>query len=274
GVYGAEIAYLITNYLVTTLSTAPTAPVGDIIFSSVESVSMTVSWDEVPCNGRNGPITGYYLTYTNITSNTSYTVNITGGDNRMYNFTGLIPYTNYTVSIILYNYNMNGPARQEIQSTPDESKPSIATDLTSATILASSTISYSTETTTMTTALTIPLATPLATVSTTVLVKNGGTITGWIVGVTVLASLLAVSVIIILVLVVYIKRANIKQKSSLQFHRKPDKEIEMECSPAYTTNTADDLSMKDSPTYMYATVQEAQSTDEPIYDTAGPESIY
>uniref|UniRef100_A0A1X7SNB9 Fibronectin type-III domain-containing protein n=1 Tax=Amphimedon queenslandica TaxID=400682 RepID=A0A1X7SNB9_AMPQE len=129
GVYGAEIAYLTNNYLAnTTLSTAPTAPVDDIIFSSVESVSMTVSWDEVPCNGRNGPITGYYLTYTNITSNTSYTVNITGGDNRMHNLTGLIPYTNYTVSIIPYNYNMNGPARQEIQLTP-ESIPGVISDL-------------------------------------------------------------------------------------------------------------------------------------------------
>ena len=45
---------------------------------------MNVSWGEVPCNGRNGPITGYYLIYTNITSDTSYTVNITGGNNRMY----------------------------------------------------------------------------------------------------------------------------------------------------------------------------------------------
>ena len=129
----------------------------DIIFSSVESVSMTVSWDEVPCNGRNGPITGYYLTYTNITSSTSYTVNITGGDNRMYNLTGLIPYTNYTVSIIPYNYNMTGPARQEIQLTPESSKiiliivkniftePSIVTNLTlvnrspTITVVASST---------------------------------------------------------------------------------------------------------------------------------------
>uniref|UniRef100_A0A1X7SQJ8 Uncharacterized protein n=1 Tax=Amphimedon queenslandica TaxID=400682 RepID=A0A1X7SQJ8_AMPQE len=128
GVYGADQPFLKTNYIVTTLSTAPTAPVGDIIFSSVESVSMTVSWDEVPCNGRNGPITGYYLTYTNITSNTSYTVNITGGDNRMYNLTGLIPYTNYTVSIIPYNYNMNGPARQEIQLTA-ESIPGVISDL-------------------------------------------------------------------------------------------------------------------------------------------------
>uniref|UniRef100_A0A1X7TIC4 Uncharacterized protein n=1 Tax=Amphimedon queenslandica TaxID=400682 RepID=A0A1X7TIC4_AMPQE len=127
GVYGAETANL-TNYSAITLSSAPTGPVGDIIFSSVESVSMTVSWDEVPCNGRNGPITGYYLTYTNITSNTSYTVNITGGDNRMYNLTGLIPYTNYTVSIIPYNYNMNRPARQEIQLTA-ESIPGLISDL-------------------------------------------------------------------------------------------------------------------------------------------------
>uniref|UniRef100_A0A1X7T1J4 Fibronectin type-III domain-containing protein n=1 Tax=Amphimedon queenslandica TaxID=400682 RepID=A0A1X7T1J4_AMPQE len=127
GVYDIT-ADLTTDYSAETLSTAPTAPVGDIIFSSVESVLMTVSWDEVPCNGRNGPITGYYLTYTNITSNTSYTVNITGRDNRMYNLTGLIPYTNYTVSIIPYNYNMNGPARQEIQLTP-ESIPGVITDL-------------------------------------------------------------------------------------------------------------------------------------------------
>uniref|UniRef100_A0A1X7TPW3 Fibronectin type-III domain-containing protein n=1 Tax=Amphimedon queenslandica TaxID=400682 RepID=A0A1X7TPW3_AMPQE len=127
GVYGAEITYLMTK-LATTNLTAPTAPVDDITFSSVESVSMTVSWDEVPCNGRNGPITGYYLTYTNITSNTSYTVNITGGDNRMYNLRRLIPYTNYTVSIIPYNYNMNGPARQEIQLTA-ESIPGVISDL-------------------------------------------------------------------------------------------------------------------------------------------------
>uniref|UniRef100_A0A1X7TGV5 Uncharacterized protein n=1 Tax=Amphimedon queenslandica TaxID=400682 RepID=A0A1X7TGV5_AMPQE len=124
GVYGSEIYFLIINYLANSTLTAPTAPVGDIIFSSEESVSMTVSWDEVPCNGRNGPITGYYLTYTNITSNTSYTFNITGGDNRMYNLTGLIPYTNYTVSIIPYNYNMTGPARQELQLTA-ESTPGV-----------------------------------------------------------------------------------------------------------------------------------------------------
>uniref|UniRef100_A0A1X7V9Q1 Uncharacterized protein n=1 Tax=Amphimedon queenslandica TaxID=400682 RepID=A0A1X7V9Q1_AMPQE len=127
GVYDITVD-LTTDYSVETLLSAPTAPVDDIIFSTVLSVSMTVSWDEVPCNGRNGPITGYYLTYTNITSDTSYTVNITGGDNRMYHLTGLIPYTNYTVSILPYNYDMTGPSRQEIQLTA-ESIPGVIFDL-------------------------------------------------------------------------------------------------------------------------------------------------
>ena len=83
---------------------------------------MTVSWDQVPCNGRNGPITGYYLTYTNISSNTSYTVNITGGDNRMHNLTGLIPYTNYTVSIIPYTIDGLGPSEFMIQETDESSE--------------------------------------------------------------------------------------------------------------------------------------------------------
>ena len=82
---------------------------------------MIVSWGEVPCNGRNGPITGYYLTYTNITSNTSYTVNITGGNNTMYTLTGLIPYTNYTVSIIPYNYNEIGPISANVTQQTLES---------------------------------------------------------------------------------------------------------------------------------------------------------
>ena len=82
---------------------------------------MIVSWSEVPCNGRNGPITGYYLTYTNINSNTSYTVNITGGNNTMYTLTGLIPYTNYTVSIIPYNYNKVGPFSDNVTQQTLES---------------------------------------------------------------------------------------------------------------------------------------------------------
>ena len=140
GVYGNELVNLSSSISLTTLTTgeesfiieyyifvssfslAPTASIANLTLLTVESVSMTVSWDEVPCNGRNGLITGYYLTYTNITSNTSYTVNITGGDNRMYNLTGLIPYTNYTVSIMAYTIDGLGPSEFMTQETDESSE--------------------------------------------------------------------------------------------------------------------------------------------------------
>ena len=89
--------------------------------SSVTATSITVSWDEIPCYGRNGPITGYYLTYTEITSNTSYTVIITGGNNRRYHLTGLVPYTNYAVSIRAYNYGQQGPVGDKVMQRTSQS---------------------------------------------------------------------------------------------------------------------------------------------------------
>ena len=62
---------------------------------------MVVSWDEVPCSGQNGPITGYLLYYTSTTF--ADTINITGRENRLYTLTELIPYTNYTVQVSAYN---------------------------------------------------------------------------------------------------------------------------------------------------------------------------
>ena len=73
---------------------------------------MTVLWDEVPCSGQNGAITGYLLYYTNVTFND--TINIIGGNNRQYNLTTLMPYTNYTVTITAYNDGGIGPASSEI----------------------------------------------------------------------------------------------------------------------------------------------------------------
>ena len=79
----------------------------NITFSSVEARSMIVTWDEVPCSGQNGPITGYLLYYTNTTF--SDTINITGGENRSYTLTELRPYTNYTVTVSAYNDARTGP---------------------------------------------------------------------------------------------------------------------------------------------------------------------
>ena len=135
GVYGSEQILLATisattlptgniQYLIQSLiflSTAPTLSVNDITISSVEARSMSVSWNEVPCIGQNGPITGYLLYYTNTTFND--TVNITGGDNRQYILTGLTPYTNYTVTVRAYSDAGIGPTSNEtIQQTVESGK--------------------------------------------------------------------------------------------------------------------------------------------------------
>uniref|UniRef100_A0A1X7SEG8 Uncharacterized protein n=1 Tax=Amphimedon queenslandica TaxID=400682 RepID=A0A1X7SEG8_AMPQE len=115
--------------------------------------------------------------------------------------------------------------------------PPVTATGTSTTVLTSSSVSLSS-------------AHVCATVTTTVtvLVNNGGNIAGWIVGVIVLASLLAVAIIVILMQAVYIKRTNINQK------RKSDNDIVTECSPAYAT-----------------TEFKTKSTVEPVYDTTNDE---
>ena len=68
---------------------------------------MIVLWDEVPCSGQNGHITGYLLYYTNTTF--SDTINIARGENRSYTLAQLRPYTNYTVTVSAYNDAGTGP---------------------------------------------------------------------------------------------------------------------------------------------------------------------
>ena len=79
---------------------------------------MSVSWNEVPCIGQNGPITGYLLYYTNTTF-----LNITGRDNRRHMLTGLTPYTNYIVTVRAYNDAGIGQTSNEtIQQTVESGK--------------------------------------------------------------------------------------------------------------------------------------------------------
>ena len=94
----------------------PTSSPENITFSSVEDRSLSVSWDEVPPSGQNGPITGYLLYYTN--ASFSDTINITGVENRSYTLSELRPYTNYTVTVAAYNDVGTGPTSDNrIQQT-------------------------------------------------------------------------------------------------------------------------------------------------------------
>ena len=88
---------------------------------------MIISWDEVPCLGQNGPITGYLLYYSSTTS--SDTINIAGRDNRQYNLTTLTPYTNYTVTVTAYNDDGIGPSSSEVLQQTEEFRKSVSTDV-------------------------------------------------------------------------------------------------------------------------------------------------
>lgn len=60
--------------------------------------------------------------YTSVTSNISFTINVTGGDNKTHTLTGLSPYTEYSVSISAYNYGLLGPAYELSHRTAQSSK--------------------------------------------------------------------------------------------------------------------------------------------------------
>ena len=92
--------------------TAPTSSVSNITISSIQARSMIVSWDEVPCSGQNGLITGYLLYYANGTFND--TIYITGGSYRQHTLTTITPHTNYTVTITAYNDGGIGPVSSRV----------------------------------------------------------------------------------------------------------------------------------------------------------------
>ena len=68
--------------------------------TSVETRSLSVVWDTVPCTHQGGPITGYRLRYSNGTS----IVNTTGEGNRQHMLTELTPFTcSYSMEMAAVN---------------------------------------------------------------------------------------------------------------------------------------------------------------------------
>ena len=88
-------------------SPAPTGAPGGLSSTSVDSRSLSVVWGTVPCPHQGGPITGYRLYYSN--GSDSYTVNITGEENRQYNLTKLTPFTSYSLQVAAVNDRGTGP---------------------------------------------------------------------------------------------------------------------------------------------------------------------
>ena len=65
--------------------------------------SITVTWDHVRCVDRNADITNYVVQYMGTFESRGLSV---PDDPREYTFTGLIPWTNYTISVAAQHINL------------------------------------------------------------------------------------------------------------------------------------------------------------------------
>ena len=78
--------------------------------SSVNVTNITIRWDRVDCQERNGHTDGYRVVYyPTLSSNSriSRTLIGTGDNDRMFSITGLPPRTNYTFAVQASNPNID-----------------------------------------------------------------------------------------------------------------------------------------------------------------------
>ena len=89
------------------LHVAPTGSPEGLNITSVESISLTLMWETVPCSDQRGPITGYRLNYTY--SNGTFIVNNSLElQDTTHELTGLTPFTNYSVQFHVAAINAKG----------------------------------------------------------------------------------------------------------------------------------------------------------------------
>ena len=86
---------------------APTGAPERLTHTLVDNTSITTMWDTVPCPHQRGPITGYILFLSDGTDNV--TVDILGGNHKLYDIKGLTPSTRYTISVAAVNDGGTGP---------------------------------------------------------------------------------------------------------------------------------------------------------------------
>ena len=97
-------SWLITMLMVCSAA-APTAPPRSINTPSITSRSVSVSWRQITCIERNGPITNYSVEFLEVGGALIPDVVV----NRTFTASGLIPYTNYTFKVAGVNDNGTGP---------------------------------------------------------------------------------------------------------------------------------------------------------------------
>ena len=88
---------------------------------NTSSTSISVSWEEVRADLRNGIITGYTITYQSQTENDNGIVHADPND-RQANLTGLKEFVNYTISVFASTVKGIGPPSVLVVRTDQDSK--------------------------------------------------------------------------------------------------------------------------------------------------------
>ncbi len=100
------------------IDTAPSGSPGAPTSSATTSTSITITWTEIACLGRNGVITGYTIRYGPVNTLPT-TIDHTSTD-RSRVISSLTPFTNYTVSVGGVNIAGGGGYSREAVIRSDE----------------------------------------------------------------------------------------------------------------------------------------------------------
>ena len=88
---------------------------------NTSSTSISISWEEVQAELRNGIITGYTITYQSQTENDNGIVEA-GRNDRQADLTGLKEFVNYTISVFASTVKGIGPPSVLVVRTDQDSK--------------------------------------------------------------------------------------------------------------------------------------------------------
>ena len=88
---------------------------------NTSSTSISVSWEAVQAERRNGIITGYNITYQSQTENSNGSV-LSGPNDRQANLTGLKEFVKYNISVVAFTVKGGGLPNFTVVRTDQDSK--------------------------------------------------------------------------------------------------------------------------------------------------------
>ena len=114
-----SLSLKISNFIIV-LSEPDGAP-RNVRGQNTSSTSISVSWEEVQAELKNGIITDYTIKYQSLTENVNG-VKQAGPNDRQANLTGLKKFVEYNISVIAFTVKGGGPPNFTVVRTDQDSK--------------------------------------------------------------------------------------------------------------------------------------------------------